>query len=197
MSAAASSRLSLAGAAQLRPAAPGVPYATAVTAYGLPLHVRPLAEADRPQLAAFFARLSERSRYQRFMGVVRPQLSARDLDLLADVDHRSHEVLVAVDPTDGQIVAEMRYAAWAGERGVADLAFAVDHAWHGQGIASVLGAEAVRRARCHGFERLTATTLADNTGARAVLRRLGFRTCSISAGVVELYRTLNGADASR
>jgi RimJ/RimL family protein N-acetyltransferase len=178
--------LSRAGAAQLRPAAPGVPYATAVTSYGVRLHVRPVAAADRAELAALFARLSDRSRYQRFMGVKPPLLGQADLDFLANVDHRAHEALVAVDPTDGRIVGEARYAGWNREPGAADLAFVVDDVWHGQGIASLLAAEAVRRAASHGFARLTATTFADNVAARKVLRRLGFTTCSIGSGVVDL-----------
>jgi RimJ/RimL family protein N-acetyltransferase len=177
--------LSLAGAAKLVPAAPGVPYAIAVTSYGVSLHVRPVEAADRAELAALFARLSDRSRYQRYMGV-KPRLSQADLDFLSIVDHRAHEALVAVDPTDGRIVGETRYVAWGREPGAAELAFVVDDVWQGQGIASLLGAEAVRRAASSGFARLTATTFADNVAARGVLRRLGFTTCSIGAGVVDL-----------
>jgi RimJ/RimL family protein N-acetyltransferase len=182
---AARSHLSLAGSAQLVPAAPGAPHASAITSYGLSLQVRPVAATDREALAVFFARLTDRSRYQRFMGA-KPQLSRRDLDFLSEVDHRTHEALVAVDPSDGAIVAEARYARWNEEPGAADLAFVVDDLWQGQGIASLLGAEAVRRAAAGGFERLTASTFADNTAARSVLRRLGFTTHSIGAGVVDL-----------
>jgi RimJ/RimL family protein N-acetyltransferase len=177
------------GSAHLVPAAPGVPYATAATSYGVALHVRPVAATDREELAAFFGRLTERSRYQRFMAA-KPQLSRTELDFLTNVDHRAHEALVAVDPTDARIVAEVRYAGWNDQPGAADLAFVVEDVWQGQGIASLLGAEAVRRAAAGGYERLTATTFADNVAARAVLRRIGFTTCSIGAGVVDLSLAL-------
>ena len=185
----ASSLLGTRSRAHLLPAAPGLPYATAVTSAGLSLQVRPLAPTDREGLADFFARLSDRSRYHRFM-TAKPRLTEADLRFLADVDHRGHEAIVAVDPTDGRVVGEARYARWHDRPGTADLAFVVDDASHGQGIASLLGAEAVRRAACHGFSHLTATTFAGNVAARSVLRRLGFTTCSIGAGVVDLSLSL-------
>jgi RimJ/RimL family protein N-acetyltransferase len=181
---AAHSHLSLVGP-QIVPAVPGDAHAAALTSYGFPLEVRPVAADDRDELAAFFARLTDRSRYQRFMGA-KPQLSRADLDFLVSVDHRTHEALVAVDPTDRRIVAEARYARWISEPDAADLAFVVEDVWQGQGIASLLGVEAVRRAAAGGFARLTATTFADNVAARSVLRKLGFTTCSIGAGVVDL-----------
>jgi RimJ/RimL family protein N-acetyltransferase len=180
---AAFSHLSL--TAHLAPAASDAAHATAITSYGFPLHVRPVAASDRDALALFFARLTDRSRYQRFMGA-KPQLSRRDLDFLTDVDHRTHEALIAVDPSDGAIVGEARYASWNDGSGAADLAFVVDDVWQGQGIASLLGAEAVGRAAAAGFARLTASTFASNAAARTVLRRLGFTTSSIGGGVADL-----------
>jgi RimJ/RimL family protein N-acetyltransferase len=160
-------------------------HATAVTQYGLALHVRPLAEEDRRPLVEFFARLSERSRYQRFM-TAKPALTRRDVEMLTDVDHRAQEVVIAVDPDDGRVVAEARYAQWPREPDVADVAFVVADEWQRQGIATMLAAEIVRLARASGFRRLTASTFGDNAGARAVLRRVGFRTCSIGYGVADL-----------
>ena len=61
-------------------------------------------------------------------------------------------------------------------------------AWQGQGIATLLGRALVERADANGVERLIATTFADNRAARTVLRRLGFRTVAIGAGIVELAR---------
>ena len=186
------SHLSLGSTAHLAPAAPGVPHATAATSHGVALHVRPVATADREELAAFFGRLTERSRYQRFMAA-KPRLSRAELDCLTNVDHRGHEALVAFDPTGDRIVAEVRYARWNDQPGAADLAFVVEDVWQGQGIASLLGAEAVRRAEAGGYARLTATTFADNVAARAVLRRIGFTTSSIGAGVVDLSLALREA----
>ena len=47
--------------------------------------------------------MSDRTRRQRFLGP-KPRLSARELDYLTDVDHVTHEALVAIDETTGEIV---------------------------------------------------------------------------------------------
>jgi RimJ/RimL family protein N-acetyltransferase len=157
------------------------------------LAVRPLSRADRDGLAAAFERLSDRSRELRFLGP-KPRLSAAELTYLTDVDHRTHEALAAIDASDGRIVGVARYAAEAGEPGTADVAFFVADEYQGQGIASLLAKRLVGRADANGFERLTATTFAENRPARAVLGRLGFRTVGFGGGVVELER-VRGAGA--
>jgi RimJ/RimL family protein N-acetyltransferase len=65
--------------------------------------------------------------------------------------------------------------------------FVID-AWQGQGIGTMVGRLLIDRAAENGVARLTATTFADNRRARRVLRRLGFRTLWVGAGVVELAR---------
>ena len=149
---------------------------------GARLRVRPIDPADRVPLADAFARLSDQSRRQRFLGP-KPRLSERELDYLTDVDHVTHEALVAIDETTGQIVGVGRYAIGSGGGTVADMALAVADAWQRRGIGHALAVRLVERARANGITALTGTTLADNLGARALLDRLGFRVCSASAGV--------------
>jgi acetyltransferase len=158
------------------------------TIYGIPFEIRPLTRADRDRLAAAFGRLSERSRTRRFLGP-KPKLSGAELTYLTDVDHITHVALAAIDPDDGAIVGVARYARERTMPGVADVGLFVADAWQGQGIATTLGTELVRRADANGIERLTATTFADNRAARAVLRKLGFGSVAIGGGVVELART--------
>jgi RimJ/RimL family protein N-acetyltransferase len=164
------------------------------TTYGIPFEVRPLTRADRDRLAAAFGRLSERSRVLRFLGP-KPKLSAAELTYLTDIDQVTHAALAAIDPDDGAIVGVARYAEERATPGVADVALFVADAWQGQGIATTLGAELVRRADANGIVRLTATTFADNRAARAVLRKLGFATVGIGGGVVELARVPAAAGA--
>ena len=125
---------------------------------GARLRVRPIDPADRLPLADAFARLSDQSRHQRFLGP-KPRLSERELDYLTDVDHVTHEALVAIDETTGQIVGVGRYATGHGGGTVADLALAVADAWQRRGIG--------------------------NRAARTLLDRLGFRVRSVSSGVLE------------
>jgi RimJ/RimL family protein N-acetyltransferase len=164
--------------------------ASLTTTHGIPLAVRPIAPADRQHLSAAFERLSDASRTRRFLGP-KPRLSAAELTYLTDVDHRTHEALVAVEPADGRIVGVARYAPELSEPGTADLAVVVADEWQRQGIATMLTRLLVRRAEANAVRRLTATTFADNRPARAVLRGLGFRAVGIGPGVLELELRLS------
>ena len=152
---------------------------------GARLRVRPIVPADREPLADAFHRLSDRSRLQRFLAP-KPRLSARELDYLTDVDHVTHEALVAIDETSGEIVGVGRYATGSGGGAAADMALAVVDAWQRRGIGHGLAVRLVERARANGITRLTGTALADNLRVRSLLDRLGFRVRSVSAGVLEV-----------
>jgi GNAT superfamily N-acetyltransferase len=151
---------------------------------GARLRVRPIVPADRQPLADAFDRLSDRSRRQRFLGP-KPRLSARELDYLTDVDHVSHEALVAIDETSGQIVGIGRYAAGTPGGVAADMALVVVDDWQRRGIGHGLAVRLVERARANGIARLTGTAFADNFHVRAILDRLGFRVRPIGGGVLE------------
>jgi RimJ/RimL family protein N-acetyltransferase len=152
---------------------------------GARLRVRPIVPADRQPLADAFDRLSDRSRRQRFLGP-KPRLSARELDYLTDVDHVSHEALVAIDETSGQIVGIGRYAAGTPGGVAADMALVVVDDWQRRGIGHGLAMRLLERACANGIRRLTGTALADNVRVRTLLERLGFRVGAVSNGVVGL-----------
>ena len=148
------------------------------------LRVRPIAPADRDRLVEAFDALSERSRYHRFLGP-KPRLSTRELRYLTEVDHVSHEALVAVDETSGRIVGVARYATGGATEPVADVAVTVVDAWQRRGIGTALTRRLIDRAQANGIERLTGTALAGNRAARTLLDRLGFRVHGMSGGVLE------------
>jgi GNAT superfamily N-acetyltransferase len=163
---------------------------------GARLRVRPIVPADREPLADAFDRLSDRSRRQRFLAP-KPRLSARELDYLTDVDHVTHEALVAIDETTGDIVGVGRYATGSAGGAAADMALAVVDPWQRRGIGHALAVRLVERARANGITRLTGTALADNVLVRALLDRLGFRVRSVSAGVVEVELDVSPAHPAR
>jgi ribosomal protein S18 acetylase RimI-like enzyme len=152
---------------------------------GARLRVRPIDPADRDPLAEAFARLSDQSRRRRFLAP-KPRLTTRELEYLTDVDHVTHEALVAIDETTGHIVGVGRYATGHVGGPVADMALAVADAWQRRGIGHALAVRLVERARANAITTLTGSTLSDNIGARALLDRLGFRVCSAGGGVPEL-----------
>jgi GNAT superfamily N-acetyltransferase len=152
---------------------------------GARLRVRPIDPTDRGPLADAFERLSDQSRHRRFLAP-KPRLTTRELEYLTDVDHVTHEALVAIDETTGHIVGVGRYATGHGGGPVADMALAVADAWQRRGIGHALAARLLERARANAITTLTGSTLSDNLPARAVLDRLGFRVCSAGAGVIEV-----------
>ena len=158
------------------------------------LHVRPISPADRERLAAAFEALSERSRQRRFLAP-KPRLSSAELTYLTDVDHRTHEALVAVEPASGRIVGVARYATVSGAQDTADVAIVVADELQRHGIGTRLLRDLCERAVENGIEHLVATTLHENRAARVLLRRIGFRTRSVSGGTLELALDLAPADA--
>jgi GNAT superfamily N-acetyltransferase len=158
------------------------------------LTVRPVREDDRAALAAAFERLSDESRRRRFLAP-KPRLTSRELARLTEVDHVSHEALVAVAP-DGAIVAEARYAAWPDRPCVADFAVTVADEWQGRGVGSALARQVLDTARRNGMRALTGSTLWENAPARSLLARLGFRAAGSAGGVLDFELRLAPAAAA-
>jgi RimJ/RimL family protein N-acetyltransferase len=156
---------------------------------GTRLHVRPIRPSDREALAHEFERLSPESRRRRFLAP-KPELSEAELRRLTEIDHRSHEALVAIEAETGRGVAVARYA---GEPAASEFAITVADDWQGRGIGSALSRRLLSRAREEGVRALDATVLADNHASRALLRGLGFGICAVEFGVVEL-RLFLGAE---
>jgi GNAT superfamily N-acetyltransferase len=135
--------------------------------------VRPQTREDRPHLAEFFARLSPRSRYQRFFTGMPPKLPRAMLDALADVDGDRHVGLLAV--RGGRILGAARYLRRGDAPHVADVAFTVADEMHGRGLGSLLMRELQAHARRRGVTRFTFDALATNDAALAVAQSLGAR----------------------
>jgi RimJ/RimL family protein N-acetyltransferase len=141
---------------------------------GLRLTVRAIAAGDRDAQGVLLARMSEQSRHMRFL-TSKAEFSPRELAYFTDVDHFCHEALVAIDERDGSMVAVARYVWIDDQPWTAEVAAEVIDELQGLGIGTALARLTVKAARNNGFELLRATTLADNTRARALLSRLGFR----------------------
>lgn len=157
------------------------------------LVVRPIVAADRSALAAAFARLSPESRMRRFLGP-KPTLTPRELTYLTDVDHVTHEALVAALESRGEIVAVARYAAWPATcRAAAEVAVAVLDSYQRRGIGSALVAQVIARAEANGFDRLTASISWNNVPARRLVARLGFRPVGSGDGLASYRRELRAS----
>jgi GNAT superfamily N-acetyltransferase len=134
--------------------------------------VRAVRPDDKPLFVAGFERLSEESRYLRFMGY-KKLLSVRDLEFFTELDHADHEAIGAIDPFTGEGLAVARYMRFAHARSSAEAAVAVIDAWQGRGLGSVLLERLVERAREHGIERFEATLFTDNRAMLTLFQRIG------------------------
>ncbi|MBM4071776.1 MAG: GNAT family N-acetyltransferase [Planctomycetes bacterium] len=141
---------------------------------GSTAHVRLATPADRPALAAFFERLSPESRRRRFWSESPPGQEL--IGTLCDSSQpHSALTLVVTRTVDGaeRIIATGSYLASKGARR-AEVAFAVDDAFQGKGLGTLLLERLALLAVRHGFTRFWAVTHADNRAMLQVFRESGF-----------------------
>jgi RimJ/RimL family protein N-acetyltransferase len=129
--------------------------------------IRVIRADDAERLRRLFYRLSPESVYRRFFTLYShpPEDKLREL---ADLDHDQRDAAVAV--VGDEVVGVARYAALAGRPGVAEVAVLVEDAYQGGGLGRRLLDCATALARLHGITTVTATVLADNRPAIAMLR---------------------------
>ena len=148
---------------------------------GTRLRLRPLTREDRDGLLSLFHRLSEESRWRRFMSP-KPTLAPRELDYMTDIDHVAHEAFAAVNERDGSLVGVARYVRHTGTETTAELAVEVADELQRRGIGTALCMRVIERAQENGFTVLTATALWSNQPARRLLRILAFSLAAARAG---------------
>jgi len=168
------------------PLPPGYPEAYAadvVLTDGGTVHVRPVRPDDGEILHAMHQRLSAQSQYFRFF-TPRPRLTAKEIERFTTVDYRDRMALVALLGDD--MVGIARYDRWPG-RDDAEVAFTIDDAHHGRGIATVLLELLAVRAREVGINRFTAEVLPENRPMLGVFRSAGWEVRNeFAGGVVEV-----------
>jgi GNAT superfamily N-acetyltransferase len=150
------------------------------------LVIRPIGADDKQRLAAGFEKLSDRSRYRRFLSP-HPRLSDEELRYFTEVDHHDHEAMVALDPETGEGVGVARYVRSENDPTAAELAVTVIDDWQGRGVGGRLATALAERARKEGIHRFTALMLAENELMLNLLRDLGeVRELQTEQGTVEL-----------
>ncbi len=140
---------------------PGVQHQSPITADmrtivlpdGARATVRTLAGGEVAVVQEVFEGMSERSRYQRFMGA-KPTLSQRDLELLTAIDHENHEAFIAVDPTTGTAIGEAHLVRDREDQAVGEVAFAVTDEWQNRRLGTHLADLLAKGARELGIQRV-------------------------------------------
>ena len=144
--------------------------------------VRPIRPDDAELLVAFYARVSEQSKYFRFFAPY-PRLSARDVRRFTQLDYADRVGLVVT-------VAERMIAVGRYDRSssrTAEVAFLVEDEHQGRGIGSVLLEHLAQAARENGIERFEAEILPENRRMADVFSEAGYRvTRNIDDGVIHV-----------
>jgi len=157
--------------------------ADVVLADGATAHVRPIRPDDAERLLAFHARQSPQSIYFRYFSP-RPRLSDKDVERLTHVDYSDRMALIAL--RGDEMIGVARYDRWR-NLSEAEVAFFVDDANHGRGLATVLLEHLAVRAREVGISGFTATVLPENRRMIGVFTAAGFEaTTRFADGVVEV-----------
>lgn len=146
---------------------------------GRRLEVRALRTEDRAGMLELVGRMSEESRYYRFFAP-KSNFTEREIAYFMNVDFVNHVALVAVLEEAGQpvIVGSGRYIV--SQPGCAEIAFGVDDAHQGLGIASALMRHLVVIARAARLDALHAEVLAENASMLRVFEKSGLELATTS-----------------
>jgi acetyltransferase len=155
---------------------------------GAKVRVRPIRPEDAALELRFFERLSERSRYHRFMQHL-PELSPRMLARFTQLDYDRELALVALHPRGGEFIAVGRYAPNA-DGTSAEFALTVADEWQGKGLGSALLKRLCQAGREAGYQALYGYILADNHEMLELAQHLGFTETSRDASEVVVMRRL-------
>jgi acyl-CoA synthetase (NDP forming)/GNAT superfamily N-acetyltransferase len=165
-------------------------------------HIRPIGPQDAGRLVDFYEKVSDESKYFRFFAPY-PRLSDRDVHRFT---HHDYDDRVGLAATVGdEFIATVRYdrtddqgrpaSGPAGTR--AEVAFLVQDAHQGRGVASALLEHIAACARERGILHFTAEVLPENRKMVKVFTDAGYtQHRSFADGVVHLDLDLEPTDES-
>ncbi|WP_228973285.1 bifunctional GNAT family N-acetyltransferase/acetate--CoA ligase family protein [Streptomyces sp. DH12] len=163
--------------------------------------IRPITTDDAERLVSFYEQVSDESKYYRFFAPY-PRLSAKDVRHFTHHDYVDRVGLAAT--IGGEFIATVRYdridenghpaAAPAAD---AEVAFLVQDAHQGRGVASALLEHIAAVARERGIRRFAAEVLPANTKMIKVFTDAGYtQKRSFEDGAVRLHLDLEPTDRS-
>ncbi|MFS8586750.1 MAG: GNAT family N-acetyltransferase, partial [Acidimicrobiia bacterium] len=172
------------------PLPPGDPAewdADVVLADGSTVRIRPILPDDGPRLVDFHGRQSPESIYFRYFSP-HPRLSDEEVHHLTHVDYVDRMAFVAL--RGDVLVGVARYDRWP-MRSEAEVAFFIDDAHRGRGMATLMLEYLAEAARRNGISAFTATVLPANRRMVGVFRAAGFQVRStFEEGVIEVHLDL-------
>ncbi|MGH3354895.1 MAG: GNAT family N-acetyltransferase, partial [Nocardioidaceae bacterium] len=159
---------------------------------GRAAHLRPIVPGDADGLVRFYERVSAESKYMRFFAPY-PKLSDRDVQRFTHVDHHSRVGFVVT--LGGDIIAVGRYDKIDEEQ--AEVAFLVEDAHQGRGLAPLLLEHLAQAGRERGLSRFVAEVLPDNVRMIQTFREAGYHVDGgFQDGVMRLVFGIDATDTS-
>ncbi len=163
---------------------------------GRAAHLRPIDEGDEELLVEFYEQVSAESKYLRFFAPM-PRLSDHDVRRFTHVDH--HDRVAFVLTVGNKIIAVGRFdripdAAGGAE---AEVAFLVQDAHQGRGIAQLLLEHLAQAGRERGVEKFVAEVLPQNRRMTQIFREAGYHVAGgYEDGVIRLEFPISSTDTS-
>ncbi|MFI6559818.1 GNAT family N-acetyltransferase [Streptomyces sp. NPDC050534] len=163
--------------------------------------IRPITVDDAERLVSFYEQVSDESKYYRFFAPY-PRLSAKDVHRFTHHDFVDRVGLAAT--IGGEFIATVRYdrigadgMAASAPADEAEVAFLVQDAHQGRGVASTLLEHVAAVARERGIRRFTAEVLPANVKMIKVFTDAGYtQKRSFEDGVVHLEFDIEPTDRS-
>jgi acyl-CoA hydrolase/GNAT superfamily N-acetyltransferase len=154
---------------------------------GTQIIYRPIHPTDEPRMRDLFYKMSEQSKFYRFMGHLK-RVPRSQIEDFVYIDHRSEVCVVGVLPSASgdEIIAVGNYYLDA-KANKAEVAFTVADNWQRRGIGTFMLKHLTRIARRNGISGFTAEVLAENKGMQTVFNRSGLKVQSHYRGDVFSY----------
>jgi len=137
---------------------------------GTQVALRLVRPDDKALLQRSLSRLSERSRYQRFLAPRASAFTDRELAYFTEVNPVDHVAILAL--VAGEIVGVGRLVRNQTDPGVGEPAFTVIDAYQGLGLGRILLARLVDAALERGIVRFEAVLLSGNRAMLALFRSI-------------------------
>ncbi|MFD3401906.1 GNAT family N-acetyltransferase [Kribbella sp. NPDC058693] len=159
---------------------------------GATAHLRPITPSDADLLVAFYARVSEQSKYYRFFAPY-PQLSDRDVARFTTVDY--HDRLALIVTVGDEMIGVGRYERTG--RHTAEVAFLIEDAHQGRGLGQLFLEHLAQAARENGIHRFVAEVLPDNRKMITVFAEAGYKVArEFEDGVIVVEFDIAPTDTS-
>jgi RimJ/RimL family protein N-acetyltransferase len=143
---------------------------------GTRVRLRPVIPEDKQRLVEGLERLSQESRYRRFMTAV-ARIPPRQLAYFTEIDYVDHHAIgaLALDEPGEPGIGVARCVRLAEAPHCAEVAVVIVDDYHGRGLGTLLLRAVAAVALEHGIREFQAEILGDNRAARALVTRLGAR----------------------